>query len=86
MSGHRFPPHAPFSLRILFHVALASHGCLDHCTQTYLSILAQAFSKYLFRYSFANVLIYFTLTDSLCQVFMYSKWEFQYKITCTKQF
>ena len=68
-----------FSLRILFHAALARHGCLDHCTHIYLSILAQAFSNevsFLSGYSFANVLIYFTLTDSLCQVFMYSKWEF----------
>ena len=73
-----------FSLHILFHAALAQHGCLDHCTHTYFFILAQAFSNevsFLSRYSFANanVLLYFTLTDSICQVFMYSKWSFNIK-------
>ena len=91
MSGHWFPPMLPVSSAYpFFHAALARHGCLDHCTHVYLSILAQASSNevsFLSGYSFANVLIYFTLTDSLCQVFMYSKWEFLIQNhTCSKQF
>ena len=80
MSGHLVSAICSlFSLRILFHAALARHGCLDHSTHIYFSILAQAFSNevsFLSSNFFANVLIYFTLTDSLCQVFMYNKWEF----------
>ena len=62
-----------------FYPALAQNRGLDYFTHTHFSILAQAFSNevsFLSSYSFANVLIYFTLTDSLCQVFMYSKLEF----------
>ena len=54
-------------VHILASKCLIVHACV-HAFSNEVSFLSE--------YSFANVLIYFTLSDSLCQVFMYSKWSF----------
>ena len=64
MSGHWFPPHASCFL------------CVSFLMQRFAQALFSNEASFLSRYSFADVVIYLTLMDSLCQVLMYSKWEF----------